>query len=139
MEQMDSFFKRLFVTYTKENEKTGEIYSGRASGIISEEDINGTSARDILAKRDSSHHKNKDGFQRADIDVYSVDSDATRGRKQMLIDYNGGAKSEGDFQEMTSMALAIKIKERAILGSCFKNLWWVRNFILAFTILYSII
>lgn len=92
---MGSLFKRLFVTYIKENEETGEIYSGRASGLVSEEEVNGVSARDILAKRDASHHKNQDGFQRAEIDVYSEDSDATRGREQMLIDFYGGAKSLG--------------------------------------------
>ncbi|MBK7056445.1 MAG: hypothetical protein IPQ05_15530 [Leptospiraceae bacterium] len=137
---MDSFFKRLFVTYTKENEKTGEIYSGRASGIISEEDINGTSARDILAKRDSSHHKNKDGFQRADIDVYSVDSDATRGREQMLIDYNGGAKSEGGFSGNDINGISHKNKKREqYLEAALKIFGGLGILFLLFTILYSII
>lgn len=90
-----SFLKRLFVTYTKRNKETGEVYSGRASGKISDDAINDDLAEQILAKRDSSHHKNEEGFDFAKLDVYSLDSDATRGREQMLIEHFGGAQSEG--------------------------------------------
>lgn len=92
---MEFFKKRLHLTYTKENQYTGEVYSGRASGLVTEEDINEGGARSILSKRDSSHHKNEDGFDRAQIDLYSENSDAIRGREQELIEHFGGAKSEG--------------------------------------------
>lgn len=92
---MDSFKKRLHITYTKENLITGEVYSGRASGLVSDEDLNEGVARSILSKRDSSQHKNEDGFDRAQIDLYSQNSDAIRGREQELIEHFGGAKSEG--------------------------------------------
>jgi hypothetical protein len=86
---MGFFKKRLHLTYTKENLYTGEIYSGRASGLVTDEDINEGVARSILSKRDSSHHKNEDGFDRAQIDLNSENSDAVRGREQARLYANG--------------------------------------------------
>ncbi|MCP5499194.1 MAG: hypothetical protein H7A25_04790 [Leptospiraceae bacterium] len=87
--------KRLHVSYTKTNPENLEVYSGRASGIddgsLKEEEL----AEKIMAKRDSSHHKNEDGFDVYDIDKISNNYEAIRGREQMLIEYNGGAKSKG--------------------------------------------
>jgi hypothetical protein len=132
--KMGSFFKRLFVTYTKENDETGEIYSGRASGIVSEDALNGTSARDILAKRDASHHKNSDGFQRAEIDIYSENSDATRGREQMLIDFNGGAKSEGGTSGNSINGISQKNPKRdQYLETAKKIFGGLKNFVLDFS------
>ena len=82
-----SKLKRIFLTYTKQHKIKPKVYSGRCSGF-------GHPIK-ILAKRDSSHHMNKDGFHPADIDKYSYNSDAIRGREQELIEYYGGAKSEG--------------------------------------------
>lgn len=78
--------KKLYVTYTKTNKKTGEVYSGRTSGT-------GEPA-DILKNRDGSHHKNADGFGPAELDKVSENKDAIRGREQQLIEANGGAKSQ---------------------------------------------
>jgi len=75
---------RLFITYIKENRKTGEIYAGRASGKFT-----GNEERDavkIMKKRDASHHKNKEGYELGQIDKISTNGDAIRGREQMLID-----------------------------------------------------
>ncbi|HRG45726.1 MAG TPA: hypothetical protein PLX69_06555 [Leptospiraceae bacterium] len=85
--------KRLYITYTKRNQETEEVYSGRASG---ETDTSSfvDSLRKILAKRDSSHHKNKEGYEKAELDKFSFDGDAIRGREQMLIEHFGGAKSD---------------------------------------------
>jgi RHS repeat-associated protein len=79
--------EKTYQTYTKENKKTGETYSGRTSG-------KGT-PKENVAKRDGSHHKNKDGFGPAKLDKSSKNKDAIRGREQKLIDKNGKAKSEG--------------------------------------------
>jgi RHS repeat-associated protein len=73
-------------TYTKENPATGEVYSGRTSGT-------GT-PRENVAKRDANHHMNKQGFGPAKLDRSSTNSNAIRGREQILIDNNGGAKSQ---------------------------------------------
>ena len=78
---------KLYVTYTKKNPVTGEVYSGRTSGY--------GDPRKILAKRDRGHHMNEKGFEEAQIDRFSTDPDAIRGREQYLIDLHGGAKSQG--------------------------------------------
>lgn len=78
---------RTYQTYTKRNPITGEIYSGRASGF-------GTPQENI-AKRDAGHHMNDKGFGRAELDKTSSNENAIRGREQMNIDRNGGAKSQG--------------------------------------------
>ncbi|MCB1160613.1 MAG: hypothetical protein H7A25_26065 [Leptospiraceae bacterium] len=78
--------KRLYITYIK-NRGDGKTYSGMASGF--------SDANNILKRRESSHHKNKEGFGKAEIDRISYDKNAIRGREQMLIDYHGGAQSEG--------------------------------------------
>ena len=78
---------KVYVTYTKVNPKTGEVYSGRASG-------NGT-PEEVVANRDRNHHMNEKGFEKAKLDKSSTNSDAIRGREQQLIELNGGAKSQG--------------------------------------------
>lgn len=79
--------EKTYQTYTKENPKTKEIYSGKTSG-------KDTPAKNV-AKRDANHHKNKDGFGPAKLDKSSSNSKAIRGREQQLIDKNGGAQSQG--------------------------------------------
>ena len=78
---------KLYITYTKKNSITGEVYSGRTSGH--------GDPKDIIARRDKGHHMNEKGFDAARIDRASTDSDAVRGREQYLIDLHGGAKSQG--------------------------------------------
>ncbi len=78
---------KVYVTYTKVNPKTGEVYSGRASGY-------GT-PKEVLANRDRNHHMNEKGFEPAELDRFSTNSDAIRGREQQLIELNGGARSQG--------------------------------------------
>jgi hypothetical protein len=87
---------KLYVTYIKRKKPTSEVYSGRASGVYDDEketEVQG--GLNILASRDRRHHKNSEGFEPADVDKISKDSDATRGREQMLIESHGGAKSTG--------------------------------------------
>lgn len=79
--------QRTYQTYTKTNPRTGEVYSGRASG-------RGTPAQNV-ARRDSSHHKTKEGFGPARLDRSSSNPQAIRGREQQLIERNGGARSQG--------------------------------------------
>ena len=79
--------EKTYQTYTKTNPETGEVYSGRTSGY--------GSPRDNVAKRDQNHHMNEKGFGSAVLDETSSNKNAIRGREQQLIDYYGGAKSEG--------------------------------------------
>ena len=71
---------RTYQTYTKVNEATGEVYTGRTSGT-------GT-PRENIARRDSSHSRNKEGFGPAKLDQSSTNKAAVRGREQQLIDRN---------------------------------------------------
>lgn len=79
--------KKTYQTYTKTNQTTGEVYSGRTSGY-------GTPLENIR-KRDKNHHMNDKGFGPAKLDKTSDSYDAIRGREQDLIEFNGGAKSTG--------------------------------------------
>jgi RHS repeat-associated protein len=88
-----------YVTYTKTNPVTGEVYSGRTMGT-------GDPAA-IVAARDAGHHMNAAGFGRAVVDRYMEGTlpysarhndlayQAIRGREQNLIDFFGGAQSAG--------------------------------------------
>ena len=78
---------KVYVTYTKVNPKTGEVYSGRASGYGTPEEV--------VTNRDRNHHMNEKGFEPAELDRYSTNYDAIRGQEQYLIELNGGAKSQG--------------------------------------------
>ncbi len=74
----------LFVVYLKYNSQKGEFYAGMTGGIASKEDIH--SAQKLVEKRDKYHHRNKDGFEQAEIVEYSTDKDAIRGLEQMKIE-----------------------------------------------------
>ena len=70
-----SFFDgKTYVTYTKVNPKTDEVYSGRAIGY-------GT-PKEVVANRDRKHHMNEKGFEKAKLDRFSTNPDAFRGREQ---------------------------------------------------------
>jgi hypothetical protein len=74
---------RLFVTYIKKHPFTKEKYAGMASGEV--EEVDEDSAREVLKRREAApHHKNKDGFLEAELDIFTTDYDAARGREQML-------------------------------------------------------
>jgi hypothetical protein len=79
--------KKTYQTYTKTNSKTGEVYTGRTSGT--------DSPTKNVRNRDANHHKNAEGFGKAELDQTSSNSDAIRGREQQMIDKNGGSKSQG--------------------------------------------
>lgn len=72
--------QKTYQTYRKINKKTGEIYIGRTSGV-KEPRIN-------VRERDRSHHRNKDGFDRAVLDRSSANKSAIRGREQQQIDHH---------------------------------------------------
>ncbi len=90
-----------YVTYTKINTITGQVYSGRATGY--------GDPRAIVAARDASHHIRGAGWKDAELDEVAIadpnigwfnrHSDpayqAIRGREQQLIDFHGGARSDG--------------------------------------------
>ncbi|MFG2927428.1 RHS repeat-associated core domain-containing protein [Streptomyces achromogenes] len=88
-----------YVTYTKTNPSTGQVYTGRSRGV-------GT-PQQIVSARDSDHHMTEKGFGPAVLDKH-VDAtlpieqrhsdpayQAMRGREQQLIDHFGGARSDG--------------------------------------------
>ncbi|MBY6239087.1 RHS repeat-associated core domain-containing protein [Vibrio harveyi] len=87
MEEGLTFAQRTYQTYTKTNLSTGEVYTGRTSGF-------GTALQNV-ERRDLNHHKNKEGFGPAVLDVSSTNKAAIRGREQQLIEANGGAQSMG--------------------------------------------
>ena len=88
-----------YVTYTKENPVTGEVYTGRTMGYGDD--------NAIVAARDAGHHMTDKGFGPAVLDksVYATKSyaerhgdisyQAIRGREQSMIDFFGGARSMG--------------------------------------------
>ncbi|MFG2044866.1 polymorphic toxin-type HINT domain-containing protein [Dactylosporangium sp. NPDC048998] len=88
-----------YVTYTKTNPTTGEVYTGRSYGTGTPEQI--------VAARDAGHHMTAKGFGPAVLDRYRVATkahdlrhsdpayQAIRGREQQMIDFHGGAKSDG--------------------------------------------
>ena len=79
--------QRTYQTYTKVNERTGQVYTGRTSGT-------GTPAQNI-ARRDSGHQMNAQGYGPARLDRSSTNAQAIRGREQQMIERNGGAQSQG--------------------------------------------
>jgi len=79
--------QKIYVTYTKVNPETGQVYSGRTSGYGSPEEI--------VKRRDSNHHMNDKGYGPASVDKASTNQDAIRGQEQYLIEKHGGAQSTG--------------------------------------------
>lgn len=78
---------KTYQTYTKTNPSTGQRYTGRTSGT-------GTPAQNI-ARRDSDHHMDSQGYGPATLDKSSSNPQAIRGREQQMIERNGGAQSQG--------------------------------------------
>ncbi|MEM9329457.1 MAG: hypothetical protein AAGA85_27600, partial [Bacteroidota bacterium] len=84
---------RLWLTYTLYNPETGLTYTGRTSGF--------GPAYDILRARMLGHPYLFNGYQIVDIDQYAYGSwysdayAAIRGREQQMIDFHGGARSDG--------------------------------------------
>lgn len=75
----------IFLTYLKHNSLTDEVYAGRTAGKV--EEITPDTILKVLKRRDGSHSKNKEGFDEAELDKFSTNADAIRGREQNLIDY----------------------------------------------------
>jgi uncharacterized protein RhaS with RHS repeats len=87
---------RVYVTYTKKNDSTGEVYSGRSSmtvprGMLMTREL----GQRIVDCRECGHHMNLKGFGPARLDRMTTSYDAIRGREQHLINYFGGAKNMG--------------------------------------------
>lgn len=79
-----------YLTYTRTNPNTSQVYSGRTSGDSS------LSTATILSNRAAGQPLlNTSGFSPPVLDQRSSNYDAIRGREQQLIDFNGGAQSVG--------------------------------------------
>jgi hypothetical protein len=78
---------KSFETYTKPSLKGGPPYVGRTSG-------KGTPAQNV-ARRDANHHMTKKGYGKAILDRTAKKPEPIRGREELLIKKNGGAKSQG--------------------------------------------
>jgi RHS repeat-associated protein len=86
----------VYVTYTKENPRTHQVYSGRSSMRVPVgTPISRSLGQQIVNNRESGHHANERGFGPARLDRISYNYSAIRGREQQLIDYHGGAQSMG--------------------------------------------
>jgi RHS repeat-associated protein len=77
---------KSYQTYVKKK-PDGTPYFGKTSG-------EGTPQQNI-ARRDSTHHMNQEGYGPAQLDKTSSNPDAIRGREQQLIEVHGGAQSQG--------------------------------------------
>jgi len=84
----------LFVTYFKYNAETGKFYFGKTSGLVDE--VNEINAAKLVRKRDNYHHRNKDGYNGAEIDRFSPESDAIRDREQIMIDHTKATDENGN-------------------------------------------
>ncbi len=91
--------KIFYVTYTKTLVKpdgTTSAYSGRTSGTYTGDVPTASDARAAAAARDAGHSILRgEGYAPAQVDNFSVDEAAVRGREQHLIDNHGGAQSDG--------------------------------------------
>ncbi|MBK7907040.1 MAG: hypothetical protein IPJ78_10830 [Gemmatimonadetes bacterium] len=80
-----------YVTYTRTNVGTGEVYSGRTSGF--------GDPQSLVSSRAAGHPARLAGFGPALVDRVAPGTAqgyaAIRGREQQLIDAHGGARSDG--------------------------------------------
>jgi RHS repeat-associated protein len=79
-----------FITYTRTDPATGQVYSGRTSGI--------GDPQSIVNARAAGHPSRLGGFGPAVVDQWAYGAQgylAIRGREQQLIDTHGGARSDG--------------------------------------------
>jgi len=82
--------QEVYLTYTRTNPTSGQVYSGRTSGSINE------STDAILNRRMAGQPiLNAQGYDAPQVDKSSSNYSAIRGREQQLIDFNGGAQSVG--------------------------------------------
>jgi len=96
----------VFLTYIKIHPLTGKIYVGRTSGWVPK--ITDDYIDEVLRKRDAYHQKNKEGFDAARLDQFSVESDAIRGQADIKIDAH---KSEGNSANIYR-GISLKNKKR---------------------------
>ena len=73
---------RIYATYRKAHPITNDIYVGRTSGWV--KIVNLFSGKKIVERRDRYHHRNIDGYGTAELDQFSTNKDAIRGREQLL-------------------------------------------------------
>ena len=104
---------KTFQTYTKIHPKTGKVYSGKTSGT-------GTPLENI-AKRDANHHMSKKGYGKAKLDKSSTNSSAIRGREELNIISNGGAKSALGTSGNAIRSISLKNKNRQMYIDAAKN------------------
>ena len=77
-----------YVTYTRLNPVTRQVYAGRTGGYGAPEEI-------IHRRSLGQPHLTAEGFLLPTVDRWSTDRAAIRGREQQLIDFYGGARSVG--------------------------------------------
>ena len=89
-------FEEVYVTYTKTNASTGQVYSGRASmRVPTGTPLTAALGQRILNCRECGHHMTQRGFGPAQLDRMSKEYGVIRGREQQLINHFGGARSMG--------------------------------------------
>lgn len=84
----DSGQQYIYVTYTRMHPLTRQVYSGRSGGYGDPDTL-------VRQRGLQQAHLNAEGFGPPQLDQWSTDNGAIRGREQMLIDYYGGAQSVG--------------------------------------------
>jgi RHS repeat-associated protein len=86
LESVKDEIVKTYQTYTRKNDSTGQVYSGRTSGKNSPQ-------QNVSARNSDNHHMSARGYGPATLDRSSTNSSAIRGREQQLIEANGGAQS----------------------------------------------
>ena len=77
-----------YITYTRTNPSTGEVYAGRSGGYGDPQAI-------ALRRATGQPLLNQEGFAPPVVDAVATDLPPIRGREQQLIDFLGGAQSVG--------------------------------------------
>jgi hypothetical protein len=122
-------YEQVYVTYTKVNEETGEVYSGRASMRVSTgTPLTRDLAQRVLNCRERGHHMNLRGHGPAKLDRMTKNYFAIRGREQQLINHFGGAKGFGGSSGNAINVISIYNPLRAVyLGASSSSFGHLQN------------
>ena len=76
----DSKDPYTYVTYTRVNPRTGQVYAGRTGGYGTPEEL-------VYRRSLGQPHLKAEGFRSPTVDRWSTNRSAIRGREQQLIDF----------------------------------------------------
>jgi RHS repeat-associated protein len=116
--------KYFYVTYTKtkyEKDGSRNVYTGRTSGWTNNDFPSQAEVLAATQRRESQHSiLNSEDYEPAIVDKVSLTKAAIRGREQQMIDFNGGAQSEGGSSRNKIRGVSRTNKKRHIYQSAAK-------------------